>query len=50
MVHVHQGLRYFIDRHGDSRFSGLEQETKTMYQGDNIDQRPVVRASTCQWR
>jgi putative DNA primase/helicase len=45
-----QGIRYFIDRHGDSRFSGLEQETKTMYQGDNIDQRPVVRDRAGYWK
>ncbi|MFW2572114.1 DUF927 domain-containing protein [Legionella sp. 29fVS95] len=45
-----QGIRHFIDRHGDSRFSGLEQETKTTYQGDNIDQRPVVRDRAGYWK
>ncbi|KTC81712.1 DUF927 domain-containing protein [Legionella brunensis] len=45
-----QGIRHFIDRHGDSRFSGLEQETKAIYQGDNIDQRPVVRDRAGYWK
>ncbi|CEG61858.1 DUF927 domain-containing protein [Legionella micdadei] len=44
-----QGIRHFIDRHGDSRFSGLEQARAT-YQGDNIDQRPVVRDRAGYWK
>lgn len=38
-----EGIRNFIDRHGDSRFSGLDQEKYSSYIGDNINQRPVVR-------
>jgi len=45
-----QGIRHFIDRHGDSRFSGLEENAIRSYQGDNIDQRPVVRDRAGYWK
>ena len=45
-----QGIRHFIDRHGDSRFSGLEENSSRSYQGDNIDQRPVVRDRAGYWK
>lgn len=45
-----QGIRHFIDRHGDSRFSGIGQESTIPYRGDNIDQRPVVRDRAGYWK
>ncbi len=45
-----QGIRHFIDRHGDSRFSGIEENSIRSYQGDNIDQRPVVRERAGYWK
>lgn len=45
-----QAIRHFIDRHGDSRFSGLEESSTRLYQGDNIDQRPIVRDRAGYWK
>lgn len=43
-----QDILYFIDRHGDSRFSSIV-ENNGHYEGDNIDQRPVVRERAGFW-
>ena len=49
MRQILQGIRYFIDRHGDSRFSGIDQKAN-VYEGDSIDQRPVVRDRAGYWK
>ncbi|KTD14773.1 inner membrane protein [Legionella gratiana] len=49
MRQILQGIRHFIDRHGDSRFSGIDQKA-IAYEGDNIDQRPVVRDRAGYWK
>jgi putative DNA primase/helicase len=43
------GIRQFVDRHGDSRFSELG-HGRTGYAGDNVDQRPVVRDRAGYWK
>lgn len=45
-----QGIRHFIDRHGDSRFSELGNSGLNKYEGDNVDQRPVVRDRAGYWK
>ncbi|MDP3559023.1 MAG: DUF927 domain-containing protein [Legionellaceae bacterium] len=42
-------ILHYIDRHGDSRFSPVL-EGPNDYQGDNIDQRPVVRDRAGYWK
>lgn len=49
MRQILQGILHFIDRHGDSRFSGIDQK-EIVYEGDNIDQRPVVRDRAGYWK
>lgn len=44
-----QDILHFIDRHGDSRFSSIV-ENNGNYEGDNIDQRPVVRERAGFWK